>query len=155
MQDVASVIRTVKLSTCCKTKIPNAARTIHKAEAIRLYISPCDMEGYTQMNGRPSERTLWNILSNCPASQRKSLAGLDNVASEGSDSFDMLIKICKTLENEDLIKKLTEGRRYLKGNYRAHCTTDDCPELLITVSNMQMKKPMLSIKLWKNTQILF
>ena len=83
------------------------------------------------------------------------MAGLDNVASEGSDSFDMLIKICKTLENEDLIKKLTEGRRYLKGNYRAHCTTDDFLELLITVSNMQMKKPMLSIKLWKNTQILF
>ena len=127
MQDVASVIRTVKLSTGCKTKIPNASRTVHKAEAIRLYISPCDMEGYTQMNGCPSERNLWNILSNCPASQRKSLAGLDNVASEGSDSFDMLIKICKTLENEDLIKKLTEGRRYLKGNYRAHCTTDDCP----------------------------
>ena len=41
------------------------------------------------------------------------MAGLDNVASEGSHSFDMLIKICKTLENEDLIKKLTEGRRYL------------------------------------------
>ena len=57
------------------------------------------MEGYTQMNGRPSERTLWNILSNCPASQLKSLTELDNVASEGSDSFDMLIKICKTLED--------------------------------------------------------
>ena len=127
MQDVASVIRMVKLSTGRKTKIPNATRTVHKAEAIRLYISSCDMEGYTQMNGRPSERNLWNILSNCPASQRKSLAGLDNVALEGSDSFDMLIKICKTLENEDLIKKLTEGRRYLKGNYRIHCTINDCP----------------------------
>ena len=126
MQDVASVIRMVKLSTGRKTKIPNATRTVHKAAAIRLYISSCDMEGYTQMNGRPSERNLWNILSNCPASQRKSLAGLDNVALKGSDSFGMLIKICKTLENEDLIKKLTEGRRYLKGNYRAHCTTDDC-----------------------------
>ena len=84
------------------------------------------MEGYTQMNGRPSERTLCNILSNCPASQRKHLAGFDNVTSEGSDSFDMLIKICKTLEDEDLIKKLIEAKRYLKGNYRAHCTTNDC-----------------------------
>ena len=44
---------------------------------------------------------------------------MDNVASEVSD---MLIKICKTL-----MKKLTEGRRYLKGNYRVHCTTDDRP----------------------------
>ena len=111
MQDVASGTRTVKLSTGLKTKITNAVRTVHTAEANHLYISACDMEGYTQMNGHPSERTLWNILSNCPASQRKSVAGLDNVASEGSDSFDMLIKICKTLENEDLIKKLTEGRR--------------------------------------------
>ena len=154
MQDVASFIRTVKLSTGRKTKIPNAARTVPKAEAIRLYISPCDMEGYTQMNGCPSKRTLWNILSNCPASQRKSLAGLDNVASEGSESFDMLIKICKTLENEDLIKKLTEGRRYLKAIIEHIALPTTVAELLITVSNMQMKKPMLSIKLWKNTQIL-
>ena len=126
MQDAASGTRTVKLSTGLKTKITNAVRTVHTAEANHLYISACDMEGYTQMNGHPSERTLWNILSNSPAPQRKSLAGLDNVASEGSESFDMLIKICKTLENEDLIKKLTEGRRYLKGNYRAHCTADNC-----------------------------
>ena len=78
------------------------------------------------MNERSCQRTLWNILSNCLASLRKSLVGLDNVAPEGWDSFDMLIKICKTLENEDLIKKLTEGRRYLKGNYRVHCTANDC-----------------------------
>ena len=121
--------RTVKLSTGRKTKKPNAVRTVHKAEAIRLYHGACEMEGYTQENGRPSERTLWNILNNCPASQRKSLAGLDNVVSDGSDSFDRLIKICKTLEDkssDDLVKELTEGRRYLKGNYRAHCSINGC-----------------------------
>ena len=87
------------------------------------------MEGYAQENGRPSERTLWNILNNCPASQRKSLAVLDNVASAGSDSFNKLIKIRRILEDEtvdNLVKKLTEGRRYLKGNYCAHCTVNDC-----------------------------
>ena len=66
------------------------------------------MEGYAQENGRPSERTLWNILNNCPASQRKSLAVLDNVASAGSDSFNKLIKIRKILEDEtvdNLVKK--------------------------------------------------
>ena len=61
MQNVASGTRTVKLSTGRKIKIPNAVRTVHKTEAIRLYISACDMESYTQMNKRPSERTLWNI----------------------------------------------------------------------------------------------
>ena len=50
--------------------MPNAVRTVHKTEAIRLYLGACVMEGYTQENGRPSERTLWNILNNCPASQR-------------------------------------------------------------------------------------
>ena len=45
------------------------------------------------MNERSCERTLWNILSNCLASLRKSLVGLGNVASEGWDSLDMLIKI--------------------------------------------------------------
>ena len=57
------------------------------------------------------------------------MAGLDNVATDGSDSFDKLIKICKTLEYktvDNLVKKLTEGRRYLKGNYCAHCTVNDC-----------------------------
>ena len=62
-----------------KNKKTNAVRTAHKAEAIRLYLGACEMEGYTQENGRQSERTLWNILNNCPASQRTSLAGLDNV----------------------------------------------------------------------------
>ena len=43
----------------------------------------------------------------------------------------MLIKICKTLKNENLIKKLTEGRRYLKAitEHIALPTTgvaDDC-----------------------------
>ena len=94
-----------------------------------IYPGACEMEGYTQDNGRPSERILWNILNNCPASQMKSFAGLDNVASDGSDSFDRVIKICKTLENKrsnDLVKELTEGRRYLKGNYRAHCCINGC-----------------------------
>ena len=81
-QDVASGTRTVKFSTGRKTKILNAVRTVHKVEAICLYLGACEMEGYTHENGRPSEHTLWNILNNCPASQRKSLAGLNNLASD-------------------------------------------------------------------------
>ena len=87
------------------------------------------MEGYTKENGCPSECTLWNISNNCPASQRKSLAGLDNVASDGSDSFNKLIKICRTLEDENVdnfVKKLTESQICLKGNCRAHCMVNDC-----------------------------
>ena len=129
MQDVASGTHSAKLSNGRKTSIPNAVRTVHKAEVIRLYISACDKEGYTKEQGRPSERTLWNILNNCPASQRKSLAGLDNVASEGSDAFDRLLIICKSIESSNsdkLVKALTDSRRYLKGNYHHHCSTKEC-----------------------------
>jgi len=130
MQDVTSGTRSAKLSSGRKTTIPNAVRTVHKAEIIRLYISACEREGYTHETGRPSERTLWNILNHCPASQRKSLAGLDNVASEGSDAFDKLISLCKTTtmdtESDMVVKALTEGRRYLKGNYHHHCSTAEC-----------------------------
>ena len=52
-----------------------------------------------------------------------------DVASDGSDSFDRLTKICKALENErnyDLMKELREGSEYLKSNYCAHCSISDC-----------------------------
>ena len=136
MQDVASGTRLAKLSNGSKISIPNAARTVHKAEVIRLYISACDKEGYTKEQGRPSERTFWNILNNCLASQRKSLAGLDNVASEGSDAFDRLLIICKSIESSNsdkLVKALIDSRRYLKGNYHHHCSTKDVMELLTIV----------------------
>ena len=94
MQDVASGTRTVKLSIGRKAKILNAVRTVHKTEAIHLYLGACQMEGYTQENGSPSEHTLWNILNNCPASQRKSLAGLYNVASDGS----LLTGLCEEID---------------------------------------------------------
>ena len=111
MQDVASGTRSVKLSTGRRVTIPNAVRTVLKAEIIRLYTSACD-KGYTKDKRHPSERTLWNILNNCPASQRKKLAGLDNVASEGSHAFDKLISV-KNEELESLAKDLMGGHRYL------------------------------------------
>ena len=83
----------------------------------------CNKEGYVE--NRPT-RTLWNILNMCPASQRKSLAGLDNVAAEGSDAFDTAIRNIKLIAAKCSNKKevmvnlesaLQRGRRYLKGEY--------------------------------------
>lgn len=136
MQDVASGTRSVRLTNGRKVAMPNAVRTIHKAEIVRLYIGAFGEEGYTQDNSRPSTRTIWNMLNNCPATQRKSLSGLDNVAAEGSDSFDKIISICKELEKDnhtattvcnDIVTDLIEGKRYLKGEYKVHCLIDDCP----------------------------
>ena len=112
IQDVASGTFSAKLSSSRKTSIPNAIRMVPKAEFLRLYISACNKQGYTQKACHPSERTLWNILKNCPASQRKSLAGLDNEASKGLDAFDKLITICKlngTNHTERPVKAITDS----------------------------------------------
>ena len=69
-------------------------------------------------------------MKKCPASQWKSLAGLDNVASEGSDSFDVLAQVAtkilaKHRQRKDRIegmgKALVKGKRYLKGEYKPNC----------------------------------
>lgn len=54
MQDVASGTRSVTLSTGRKVKMPNAVRTLHKAEFVK-------MKGTLKPDGRPSERTIWNM----------------------------------------------------------------------------------------------
>ena len=129
VQDVASGTRQVTLSTKRKAVMPNVIRMVHKAEIIRLYEGVCNKEGYVE--NRPSTRTLWNILTMCPASQRKSLAGLDNVAAEGSDAFDTAIRNIKLIaakcsskkeEMVNLESALQRGRRYLKGEYKSNCS---------------------------------
>ena len=113
--------------------MPNVVRTVHKAEIIRLYEAACDEEGYDKNSGRPSTRTIWNILDNCPSNQRKSLSGLDNIAAEGSDAFESIIKALQVVsskckERSDLVKiatdALMERKRYLKGGYKAHCADE-------------------------------
>ena len=99
MQDVPSGTRTVKLTSGRKVIMPNVVRTVHKSEIVGLYIAASEGEAYTIVNGRPSVQTIWNTLNNCPASQCESLSGLDNVAVDGSDSFDLLLKITAELKN--------------------------------------------------------
>ena len=51
------------------------------------------------------------------------------MASEGSDGFDELISICKSVKNEELeslMKDLMAARRYLKRDFRVHCSLEDC-----------------------------
>ena len=88
---------------------------------MNIYISACNKYGYTQRTGCPSKRTFWNILNNCPASQRKSLAGLDNLASEGLDAYDT-----GTNHTEMLVEALTDNQQYLKAVYHIHCSSAEC-----------------------------
>ena len=71
------------------------------------------------------------MLNNCPANQCKSLSGLDNVAAEGSDSFDLLLKVTGELKNshrdslnelEIIEKQLRDGKQYINGEYKINCS---------------------------------
>ena len=44
-----------------------------------------------------SERTLFRIMEVCDASQQKSLQGLDYIATEGSEAFDIVVQVVDTL----------------------------------------------------------
>jgi len=70
------------------------------------------------------------ILSECSASVRKSLQGLDYFAAEGARAFDDLASI---VENISLLRDdggewsarikdtLKAGKFYLKSDYKVHC----------------------------------
>ena len=115
VQSAASGTRTVKLSSNRKISMPNVIRTVHKAEVIRLYEGASDKDGYNRENGKPSTRTLWNIINNCRASERKIPAGLDNVAADRSDAFDLITNIMQFIASResDMKTKIEENMTQL------------------------------------------
>ena len=42
---------------------------------------------------------------------------------------DLLRSALENKSSHDLVKELTEGRRYLKCNYRAHCNINGCKDI--------------------------
>ena len=81
---------------------------------------------------------MWRVLEVQEASQRKSLRGLDNTATEGADAFDTLQRIINELEAvgdakdwcTQIRKKLRQAKIYLRTTYRDHCQGDGstCPD---------------------------
>ena len=64
--------------------------------------------------------TLYKILDNCPASVRKSIEGLDNYVMEGSRAFQTLEEILTIFKEDDLKRKLTEAKLYLKTDFKVY-----------------------------------
>lgn len=94
MQDVAYGDKIMKLENGDQYIIPHTARLACNTKIIKDYHSICDKE-----NIKPFESTCYKILKNCPASFRKSMAGLDNVICDGLNAFDGLEKIIHNLKS--------------------------------------------------------
>ena len=110
--------RQLQLESGEQIMMPNIVRTVTRSTMIEQYFKHCSDENFDPL-GRS---TLFQILKVRESSQRKSLLGLDNIAANGADGFDMLHKIVDDLEQfgsergwcETMRTNLKDGKRYLK-----------------------------------------
>lgn len=125
VQDLPFGQKHLKLSSGKILEVPNVIRTMIPRRIVQQYTRYCE-----ETNFHPfSESTMVRILSECSASVRKSLQGLDYFAADGSRAFDELLALVpKVVEygaaDRDWEEKTTENlkaaRLYLKGDYKVH-----------------------------------
>ncbi len=122
VQDLPFGEKDLKLSTGEIIKVPNIIRTMVPQRIVRQYQQYC-----SEVNFEPfSERTMLRVLSECSASVRKSLQGLDYFAADGAQAFDNLIAVVRQLcelgadKNWEttITDSLKTAKMYLKGDYK-------------------------------------
>ena len=134
-QDVAYGTRLIKLETGEKLAMPNVVRTVTRTTMINQYLQYCDEERFSPL----STRTLYKILEVRVASQRRSLQGLDNIATDGAAGFETLEKIVDELKSLGADSKwcaqskttLKACKLYLKTEYPINCRDGQpstCPD---------------------------
>ena len=81
----------MKMSTGLSITIPNVVRTAFHSTLVDTYLAYCQEEGFEPL----SKSTLYKILSECPASKRTNLKGLDNIAAEAIHHLKLLLVLSK------------------------------------------------------------
>ena len=117
VQDLPFGEKTLKLSTGQVINVPNVIRTMIPQRIAKQYTLYCSESGFVPF----SERTMLRILSECSASVRKSLQGLDYIAAEGARAFDDLLELIKATRETEAMQfadTLKAGKLYLKGDYK-------------------------------------
>ena len=120
VQDLPFGVKNLKLSNGQSIAVPNVIRTLIPQRIVRQYKQYCSDTNFSPF----SERTMTRILSECSASVRKSLQGLDYFAAEGARALDDLSTVLEqALENgarkervQGLQEALKAGKLYLKGD---------------------------------------
>ena len=121
VQDLPFGQKYLKLSTGDTIEVPNVIRSMIPQRVVQQYKQYC-----AETNFKPfSDTTMLRVLSECSASVRKSLQGLDYFAAEGSRAFDDLTVIIRQVAGlgtgKDWEERVTEALKvdklYLKGDY--------------------------------------
>ncbi|CAC5370903.1 unnamed protein product [Mytilus coruscus] len=114
MKDLPYGQRTLKLDSGEIINIPNVIRSLSSSSLISQYLQLCEEDNISPLG----KSTLYKILSECAASVRKSVEGLDNYVMEGSRAFQTLEEIF--MDQNNLKTKLLEAKRYLKADFKIH-----------------------------------
>ncbi|CAC5404688.1 unnamed protein product [Mytilus coruscus] len=116
MKDLPYGQRTLKLDSGEIINIPNVIRSLSSSSLISQYLQLCEEDNISPLG----KSTLYKILSECAASVRKSVEGLDNYVMEGSRAFQTLEEIF--MDENNLKTKLLEAKRYLKADFKNKST---------------------------------
>ena len=124
LQYVAFGTKALKLSSGESIVIPALVRTMITAKIIHLYQDECAREDENALG----ERTCYRIIEVCSASKQKSLKGLDNTTTAGTEAFELLESLVGQLSSNgagaewgrQTVKALRSGKMYLKGKYKSH-----------------------------------
>ncbi|CAG2209469.1 unnamed protein product [Mytilus edulis] len=120
----------LKLSSGEVLQIPEVVRTACHSSIVDTYMSYCKETEFEPL----SRATLFNILSECPASHRTNLKGLDNIAADGVCAMDTLLEIVANFQNcsvhqntnfSDMKEKLISYKLYLKTDFKHHVQMKD------------------------------
>ena len=119
LQDVAYGVTKIRYDSGEEQKVAHAILTTKFSHAIAFYIESCKIAHFSPL----SESSLWKILHAIKPSQRKSLAGLDDITASGMNAFNTLEKLASNVNRRDLVNSLESSKHYLKTHYQ-HCCDD-------------------------------
>ena len=99
-------------------EMPNIVRTVTRSTMISQYMVYCKEENVDPL----IRSTLYRILEVREASEKRSLAGLDNTAADGSTAFQTMQSIVEKLVElgvekmwgQNVVKRLDQAKQYLK-----------------------------------------
>ena len=115
IQDVAYGMTNIKFDSGDVQSIPHTILQTKFSHTIDFYKTSCSELNYTPL----STTTLRKVLKAINPSQRKSLAGLDDVTADAMNGFELLNKTLKEKRaGRELTCQLERAKRYLIMNYQ-------------------------------------
>ena len=127
IQDVAYGTTIIKYDSSDGQILPHAVVTAMRSHVIQEYKHYCQEQLLLQKGQYLPDFSLWRILINIKPSQKRAMAGLDNITANGLTGFLFSEDIVSTLTDAKLkrasLRQLEQSKRYLKIGYRLHCET--------------------------------